>query len=203
MVAVYHEQDYIRRKELTRMKTILVGVAMFSAFAAAAPMAQAQVQRDGSLIFGISGGLTLPVGSLGDVQGSGLNLQGHATLKPGSTPFALRGDLGFWTTGGKTFNRLGVSGSTESVTWFTGNVNAVFNFEGSKDATFVPYVIGGVGLYNGSQGFGTKAGINGGGGVTFKLSGFDAFAEARFHNIFTDGNSSRIIPLSFGINFKP
>ncbi len=183
------------------MKKILVGAAMFSAFVAAAPVAQAQ--QSGGLVFGISGGLTLPIGDLGDVQGSGLNLQGHATLKPSSTPFALRGDVGFWTTGGKNFNRLGVSGSTESVNWFVGNVNAIYNFEGSKDDTFVPYVIGGVGLYNGSQGFGTKAGINGGGGVTFKLSGFDAFAEGRFHNIFTEGSSSRIIPLSFGINFKP
>ncbi|MDZ7631797.1 MAG: hypothetical protein U5K74_10735 [Gemmatimonadaceae bacterium] len=74
---------------------------------------------------------------------------------------------------------------------------------GAKDATFVPYVIGGVGVYNGTEGIGTKFGINGGGGVTFKLSGFDAFAEARFHNIFTDGFSSRIIPVSFGINFQP
>jgi hypothetical protein len=183
------------------MKKLLVGAAMFAAFAAAAPMAQAQ--RDGDLIFGVSGGLTLPVGSLGDVQGSGLNLQGHATLKPSSTPFSLRGDLGLWTTGGKSFSRLGLAGSTRGVTWFTGNVNAIYIFEGSKDDAFVPYVIGGVGLYNGSQGFGTNAGINGGGGVTFKLAGFDAFAEGRFHNIFTDGPSSRIIPLSFGINFKP
>jgi hypothetical protein len=189
--------------EHTRMKKILVGAVMFAALVAAAPTAGAQVQRDGDLIFGFSGGLTLPVGSLGDVQGSGFNLQGHATLKPGSTPFALRGDLGLWTTGGKSFNRLGVTGDTKGVTWFTGNVNALYNFQGSKDDTFVPYVIGGVGLYNGSQGFGTKAGINAGGGVTFKLSGFDAFAEGRFHNIFTDGSSSRIIPLSFGINIRP
>lgn len=183
------------------MKKIIVGAAMFAALAAVAPTAQAQ--SSGGVVYGISGGLTLPVGDLGDVQGSGFNLQGHATLKPSSTPFAVRGDLGLWTTGGKSFNQLGVSGSTKSVTWFTGNVNAVYNFEGSKDATFVPYVLGGVGLYNGSQNFGTKFGVNAGGGVTFKLSGFDAFAEARFHNIFTDGNSSRIIPLSFGINFKP
>ncbi len=186
------------------MKKLLVGAAVLAAIAAAVPTAQAQGK--GPATFGISGGLTLPIGSLGDTQGAGFNLQGHATLKPSSVPFALRGDLGLWTTPGKTVSRIG--GGTGSIsypgiTWFTANVNGVYNFEGAKDATFVPYVLGGVGIYNGSEGLGTKFGVNAGGGITFKLSGFDAFTEARFHNVFTDGNSARIIPFSFGINFKP
>lgn len=183
------------------MKKLLVGAAVFAAFVAAAPAAHAQ--QNSGLVFGISGGLTVPVGDLGDVQGSGLNLQGHASLKPSNLSIGLRGDLGFWTTAGKTFNRLGVNAKTDGVTWVTATANAIYNFDGAKDATFVPYIIGGVGLYSGSRGFGTKFGANAGGGVTFKLSSFDAFAEARFHNVFTEGGASRIIPLSFGINFKP
>jgi hypothetical protein len=183
------------------MKMFLVGAAVLATMIAAAPAAQAQQQS--GLVYGISGGLNMPIGSLGDVQGSGFNLQGHASLKPASLSIGLRGDLGFWTTGGKSINRLGVTAKTKGVNWFTVTANAIYNFDGAKDATFVPYVIGGAGLYSGSSGFGTKFGANGGGGVTFKLSGFDAFAEARIHNIFTDGGSSRIIPLSFGVNFKP
>ncbi len=185
------------------MKKLLVGAAVLAAISAAAPTAQAQ--QKSALTFGISGGLTVPVSDLGNTQGSGFNIQGHAGLKPESIPFGLRGDLGLWTTPGKTVTSPGggSNASYDGITWFTANVNGVFNFEGAKDATFVPYVIGGVGIYNGSEGIGTKFGVNGGGGVTFKLSGFDAFAEARFHNIFTDGFSARMIPISFGINFKP
>jgi Outer membrane protein beta-barrel domain len=183
------------------MRKLIVGAVVVLASAVAAPVAQAQQQS--AVTFGVSGGLTLPIGDLGDAYGSGFNLQGHANYKPSSLPFGLRGDVGFWTTAGKTVNLGGISGKSKGITWISGTANVVYNFEGAKDATFVPYVIGGAGLYNGSQSIGTKFGVNGGGGVTFKLSGFDAFAEARFHNIFTDNITARIIPISFGINFKP
>ncbi len=186
------------------MKTLLVGAVVCAAMVAAAPMAQAQ-SSSSPVTFGFSGGLTIPFGTLGDINSTGFNIQAHASLKPSSVPFGLRGDLGVWTTAGKTLPNIGdITGQKyDGTTWTTANVNAVYNFESAKDATFVPYVLGGVGLYNGTRGFGTKFGINGGGGVTFKLSGFDAFAEARVHNIFTDGFSARMIPISFGINFKP
>jgi hypothetical protein len=185
------------------MKKLLVGAAVFAAIAATAPAVQAQ--QASAVTFGFSGGLTMPVGDLGDTQGAGFNLQAHAGLKPSSIPFGLRGDLGLWTTPGKTVSPIGGGAgvSYPGITWFTVNGNAVYNFEGAKDATFVPYIIGGAGIYNGSEGIGTKFGINGGGGVTFKLSGFDAFTEARFTNVFTDGSSARMIPIMFGVNFKP
>jgi hypothetical protein len=160
-------------------------------------------QDAGGARFGVSGGLNLPLGNLGNGYGSGFNIQGHAAIKPGSMPFALRGDAGFWTLGGKTVNSGGISGSNPSLTMFTVNGNVVYNFEGAKDATFVPYVIGGAGVYTGNRNFGTQIGLNAGGGVTFKLAGFDAFAEGRFHNVFGNGGSARIIPLSFGVMFKP
>jgi hypothetical protein len=183
------------------MKKHLAGAALVAAVIAAAPMAQAQ--STSSTQYGISGGLTLPVGGLGDVSGSGLNIQGHISTKPTSSGFTLRGDAALWTLGGKTVNRNGVSFSTDGSTLFSLNGNVVYPFEGAKDATFVPYVIGGGGLYFGNNGFGTKFGVNAGGGITFKLAGFDAFTEARFHNVFTTGGSSRIIPVSFGILFRP
>lgn len=187
------------------MKKILVGAAMFATLAAVASTAQAQAQRSSGIVFGVSGGLNVPIGTLGDTQGSGFGLMAHVTARPGSLPFALRGDAGFLTTPGKTITPIGGGTTTKysGVTWTTVNANAVFNFQGEKDATFVPYVIGGVGIYNGTQGVGSKFGVNGGGGVTFKLSGFDAFTEARFTNVFTDGSSSRMIPITFGVNFKP
>ncbi len=183
------------------MKKILAGAAVLAAIVAAAPAARAQ--STSSTQFGISGGLTMPMGDLGDGFGSGLNIQGHVSAKPGSSPFTLRADAGLWTLGGKTVNVGGISGSNDGLTLFTVNGNAVYAFEGAKDATFVPYVIGGGGIYSGNRNFGTKFGLNAGGGITFKLAGFDAFTEARFHNVFGDGGSARIIPISFGILFRP
>lgn len=186
------------------MKKLLVGAAVFAAIFSTAPRADAQQQK--AVTLGFSGGLNIPNGKLGDSQGSGFHLHAHATLKPSSVPFALRGDLGYLTTPGKTITPIaGSTGtfSTKGVNWFTVNANAVYNFEGAKDATFVPYVIGGAGFYNGSQNVGTNLGVNAGGGVTFKLSSFDAFVEGRIHNVFADGGSLRMIPLTFGINIKP
>ena len=185
------------------MKKFLAGAIGVAAILSISTVAEAQGAQGAR--FGISGGLTLPIGGLGDVYGSGFNLQGHAAIKPSSLPFDIRGDAGFWTNSGKTISGGGGTGSfkSDSRSFFTVSGNVVYNFEGSKDATFVPYVIGGVGLYTGTQSFGTHIGINGGGGVTFKLAGFDAFVEGRLHNVFGDGGSARLIPISFGIMFKP
>ena len=48
---------------------------------------------------------------------------------------------------------------------------------------------------------GTKAGVAGGVGVNFPVLGRRGFVEARVHNIFSDGTSARIYPLSVGILF--
>lgn len=183
------------------MKKLFAGAAVFAAMLGGTSVALAQTKS--SARFGVSGGLTLPIGSLGDGFGTGFNIQGHASVTPSSFPLVLRGDVGLVTLSGKTVSSGGISGSNPSLTLFTVNGNAVYNFESAKDATFVPYVIGGAGIYSGNRNFGTHFGINGGGGVTFKLAGFDAFVEGRFHNVFGDGGSARLIPISFGIMFKP
>jgi Outer membrane protein beta-barrel domain len=183
------------------MTKIFAGAVVVAAMLGGTSAAMAQ--SSSSARFGVSGGLTLPIGDLGDGYGTGFNIQGHASIKPSAFPLSLRGDLGLITLSGKTVNAGGITGSNPSLTLFTVNGNAIYNFESSKDATFVPYVIGGAGIYSGNRSFGTHFGINGGGGVTFKLAGFDAFVEGRFHNVFGDGGSARLIPISFGIMFKP
>ena len=183
------------------MKNFFAGAVVVAAMLGSTSGARAQVNS--SSRFGVSGGLTLPIGSLGDGVGTGFNIQGHASMKPSAFPLGLRGDVGLWTNSGKTVKAGGITGSNPSLTLFTVNGNVVYDFESAKDATFVPYVIGGAGIYSGNHNFGTHFGINGGGGVTFKLAGFDAFVEGRIHNVFGDGGSAREIPVSFGIMWKP
>jgi hypothetical protein len=85
---------------------------------------------------------------------------------------------------------------------YIGTINALYNFTTSSEARVRPYVIGGAGLYaNG----GTDFGINAGAGATFPLGVGDsparAFAEARYHVIFAEGNSIQQVPLTAGIMF--
>lgn len=58
--------------------------------------------------------------------------------------------------------------------------------------------IGGSGSADNTE---TKFGLNGGVGLRFQLTGFSTFVEARFHNIFTGGENTEIIPITVGITF--
>jgi len=89
-----------------------------------------------------------------------------------------------------------------------GLVNLVWNFPMTQPYTVRPYLIGGAGIYDErcdgcpSQ---TKAGLNGGGGITIPLTGFSTFVEARFHIVFdsnTSQSNSTFVPISVGIHFR-
>lgn len=179
------------------MKKLLVGTSLALAAVVAAPQLEAQAKPE----FGASIGVALPMGDLADVQGTGFRVGGLVQLKPASLPVAIRGELNFTSLGGKDINILGQNLDTGSSSIFDATVNAVYGFPAAKDATTSFYAIGGAGLYNSSDLFDTKFGINAGAGVNFNLAGFKAFGEARFHNVFADGGSARLIPITFGIRF--
>jgi hypothetical protein len=85
---------------------------------------------------------------------------------------------------------------------FIGNVNALYSFSTTETDRIMPYVIGGAGIY--ADG-GTDFGINAGAGATFPLglnSPARAFAEARFHAIFAEGNTIQELPITAGIMFR-
>jgi hypothetical protein len=68
-----------------------------------------------------------------------------------------------------------------------------------------PYLTAGVGLYNWeddiSGSSSTNVGINGGAGLQFQLAGFSTYLETRLQNVFTEGEATRIVPVSFGMMF--
>jgi opacity protein-like surface antigen len=159
-------------------------------------------------------GATVPLGDFGDGADLGFHVGGLIEYKPTSIPVNLRGEI--------TYNRNGlksdffsdqdpifdnVDGDFSMVN-FIGNL--LFPF-GDAASTARPYAIGGIGLYRmkASAEFAgvdisdtqTKFGLNVGGGVTFNLSGFETFVEARFHSVFTDESNTNFIPLSFGFKF--
>ena len=75
-----------------------------------------------------------------------------------------------------------------------------------------PYVLGGLGAFNGKRSTqvgsaavvstgSTDVGLQVGGGLNFQLSGFSTFLEAKYVNVFTENNSTGYIPITFGVRF--
>lgn len=175
------------------------------AFIALPVMASAQ-ESTRPVSFGVSGGLSLPVGDTGDGLDAGFNVTGHLMFKPASLT-----NLGFRLDA--AFDRFGYKASDNAnFRSISGSANAVYSFPQSSPGVIRPYVIGGVGMYNlkttadaGGINFGsesvTKVGAQGGVGINFQLSGFTTFLEAKYVNIFTEGSSTSFIPVTFGIRF--
>ena len=169
----------------------------------AAPFAL-QAQTAKTLSLGVSGGLSLPMGDLGDVADAGYNVTGHIYLKP-STKLALRGDVGYDSWKAKSSSVVDANLTSLS---FTGN--GIFNV-GESSAAMRPYLLLGGGMYRtkssvsiagvSSSSTSTDPGIQGGLGISFNLSGFSTFLEAKYVNIFGDGSSSNFVPVTFGVRF--
>jgi opacity protein-like surface antigen len=159
-------------------------------------------------------GASIPLGDFSNGADLGYHLGGLIEYKPQSVPVNLRGEV--------TYNRNGLksdffAGENPVFDNVDGNFsminfigNAVFPI-GDAASSARPYVIGGLGIYRLKaaaefQGLEisdthTKFGINVGGGVTFNLSGFETFVEARFHSVFTEDSNTNFIPISFGFKF--
>lgn len=203
------------------MKRIIVGLAAALGASLVASTAQAQTMgpEPYPLGFGIAAGATIPLGDLGDVQSTGWNLEGLVDWTSPRTPLGLRADLTYNNLSGKTITLPGQPTlKTDSRNLFQVTGDAVWHFRPSSTTTpnpWMPYILGGIGVYhfNGvtvtsgpgltqDSGDGsTDFGLNIGGGVVFRLSGFSTFAEARFHNVFSNGGSAKFFPISFGIRF--
>ena len=69
---------------------------------------------------------------------------------------------------------------------------------GNKTSAFHPYIIGGLGLYDGDFG------LNGGLGLDFAVvnAPFGFFVESRYHAVFEDGPDLGFIPLNAGIRLR-
>lgn len=149
--------------------------------------------------FSIAAGATMPVGSTSDGMDVGYNAIVGLGIKPPLAPIGARIEGMFTQMSWKN----ATSGATRIM---AGIVNATV----SGAAMPMGYLIGGVGLYNGKGvdlpvGFtsssSTDFGFNIGAGLNFPLTGFSTFAEARLHIINTETESTKIIPITFGIKF--
>ena len=185
------------------MKSLIRGAVVGLAVVLCAGSAQAQ-----GLSFGLGGGAVVPTGSMADVNSTGWSAMAVARLKPPVSPLGLQVDA--------FYSRLGLEGGVDGHSRILGGTaNAVFAFPSASPAR--PYLLGGVGLYNGKtsiEGFGdseseTKFGFNAGAGFDFALGSANLFADARFHAILKGGidtasleeTTAYMIPVTVGLRF--
>lgn len=185
------------------MKSVIRGAVVGLAVALCAGSAQAQ-----GLSFGVGGGAVIPTGSMADLNSTGWSAMAVARLKPPVAPLGLQVDA--------FYSRLGLEGGVDGHSRIIGGTaNAVFAFPGAGAAR--PYLLGGVGVYNGKvtiDGFGssdaeTKFGLNAGAGFDFGLGKASLFADARFHAILKGGvdastfeeTTAYMIPVTVGLRF--
>ncbi|HEX6815329.1 MAG TPA: porin family protein [Gemmatimonadaceae bacterium] len=154
--------------------------------------------------FGIVGGGTFPIGNLSDVSSSGWHAGALVDLGLPLVPLGFRVEGTWHQLGSKdTPDRISPS---EKARVIAVTLNATYAF--GPQPLIKPYIIGGVGGYNveyepsGLHSFSeTRFGINLGAGLRVQLTGFSTFAEIRWHDIFTTGNSVQMLPISVGVTF--
>jgi opacity protein-like surface antigen len=184
------------------MKSMIRGAVVGVAVMLSAQAAHAQ-----AMSFGVGGGVVVPTGTLSDGVSTGWSGNALLRVQPPSSPVGLQIDA-FYT-------RFGLDGIDGHSRMIGGTANAVYAFPGVSAAK--PYLIGGLGLYNGKTtvtGLGstdsqTKFGINAGAGFDFGLGKAKLFAEGRFHAIMKgvvdpatgDEKAAYMIPLTVGLRF--
>lgn len=158
--------------------------------------------------FAVGGGLTLPLGDFGDIASTGFHGLAAVGFQPANLPVGFQVD-GMYQRFGVEDAPDGFDGNTQVI---QGTANVVYTFTTAEESTFHPYLIGGVGLYNfkptgddlqaivGDESE-TDFGINAGAGFDFQAGNVALFVEGRFHNVFTEGESSNFIPITLGVRF--
>ena len=175
------------------------------ALTAAAAAAQAPINP---FSFGVSAGAAVPTGDGSDNFNTGYSVDGIIALRVPALPVSFRGEVGY-TRFGVDDAPSGVDGNFRII---SGVANVVLAFPAGPTAVVRPYLIGGVGAYNGRGSVSsgsttingesdTRLGLNGGIGIEIPLSGITGFGEVRYTSIFTEGTHTNYVPIRFGIRF--
>lgn len=145
--------------------------------------------------FGVSGGVALPIGDLGNAANVGFDLGARVTVPLSSPSWGLRGDL--------NWNRFGGKAGVNSYSYLSIAGNLVHREPGARLYEFF-----GPGVYNQkidfTNGFNTSRtdlGLQGGVGLDLNASDLKTFVEFGLTSVFSSGSNSVWFPVRFGIRF--
>jgi hypothetical protein len=179
------------------MKSTFRGAVVGLAVLLSAQTAYAQ-----AMSFGVGGGVVVPTGTLADGVGTGVNGTALFRVQPAASPLGLQVDA--------SYTHFGLDGIDGHFRMLSATGNAVYAFPSASAAR--PYLIGGVGMYNGKASLAgaesqTKFGLNAGAGFDFGMGKAKLYAEGRFHAIMkgtADASGEKtayMIPLTVGVRF--
>ncbi len=159
---------------------------------------QLSAQSTKPVTLGIAAGAAIPVGDFANAYNTGYNGTVALGLSSVGSPLGFRFEGAY----NKFLGRSDI-GNQPDARIIAGTANLVYSLPG---VGIRPYLIGGGGYYGlkvdlPNAASVNKFGINGGVGAMFPLSGFNAYVEARIHDVFTNVSSTQFIPVTFGILF--
>ena len=186
-------QNVIRRIVIAAVASIIIGPSVFAQASGPPPAPTPRTQSEMYVpLYGITAGITIPVGRLSDDHSAGYAIGGLVEYAVTGQPYSLRGEA--------LFQRFPLkSGRTTSrdVNQISVGTSIVYRLQ---QAMAQPYVVGGIGIYNATL-EGTRPGFNFGSGVEIPLTGFSAVAEIRMHVMLADTKPVLTIPLTVGVRF--
>lgn len=168
---------------------------------------------------GVGGGASVPMGDLHDGgYDTGWNVTVPIGWQSSTTPWGLRVDASYDRLNGGTASLPGGSVSLSDAKIWSGTLDITLQFPfGNNRSAF--YLLGGGGihhfsdygngqasvggtpLYGNSNSSTTRAGINGGLGLSFGWARANVFLESRYISVFTKGNNSNYVPIILGVRF--
>jgi opacity protein-like surface antigen len=188
------------------MSNISKGLTLFALgmIVSALPL-QAQASRQ--VEFSLGGGIGVPTGDFDDAFKVGWHGLAAASYSLPNAPLGFQID-GAYSSFQDEAAALNIK---ENMFYATGNV--IYQIKVSEAAAFLPYLIGGGGVYNlaptGSDAAGidsrTELGLNLGAGVTVNAGRVGLFVESRFHNVFNGLETSdlQFNNVTAGLRFGP
>lgn len=166
----------------------IAAAVLFAAVARSAAQSPARL--------GLLAGATVPVSDYATNKNVGYHIGLLLDVRVPLSPVGFRVD--------GAFHEIGYSGnSTKQDIWST-NANVLLKLP--TGTMIVPYVIGGVGIYNSHRTLilgahsTTDPGMNVGGGLRFEAGDLTTFVEARYHRVTGDAGI-RMVPITLGVLF--
>ena len=187
---------------MKRFAMILVAVAL--CVAAASPV-MAQKAAAGSLRYGVSAGLVMPMGDYNTIDKLGFVGGAGATYWLAGQPIGIRGDLSYSQTSHDA-NVTGFDGHTKIM----GGMASVVYALNPANAPARIMLNAGLGFYNvkidatgGGSASESKIGFGGGAAVAFKLGTGSTrlVVGTRYTNVSTSGSSTSFLPITVGLSF--
>ncbi len=197
------------------MKSLVRNVCVLALFAlpsiAFSQEAQ-QVISDNKIVYGVGGGVSIPLGDAEESLDRGFVVHGFARFRLSDTPLIPRVDLEYQKLDFKS-EFVGVGGDAQII---AGTANVQLFIGGAQSLRF--YAVGGIGAYHvkfesdplpgfpGGSESSTRFGLNGGGGVAFRVNPrLSVYGEIRLVNIINDegaiDSDLQTVPFTLGITF--